>query len=179
MKVINGSQVKLTKINIKDYKVFHLWFSDKEAVKYSLGRWQKKHSPIQIKHWLEKTLKDKSVVNFAIRENSTNSLIGYAGICSISKSSNSGEYFIFIGEKEAWGKGYGTEVTKLVTNFGFTSLKLHRVFLTVSEPNLGAVKAYTKAGYKKEGILRDATLRDNKYHDNFVMSILDSEWKLN
>lgn len=177
MTSLHGNLIHLTNLGISDYKCFHKWFSDKKAVHYSLSRWQKKHTPEQIKQWLIESLNDKTVANFGIVENSTNKLIGYAGISGINKSSNSGEYFIFIGDKNTWGKGYGTEVTKLVVNFGFKKLKLHRIFLTVSEPNIGGVKAYTNAGFKKEGILRDAAFRNGEYHNKIVMSVLSSEWE--
>ncbi|UOQ83183.1 GNAT family N-acetyltransferase [Hymenobacter sp. 5414T-23] len=78
-------------------------------------------------------------------------LIGYAGISGISRLNHSGEYFIFIGEKAHWGRGVGTEVTKQVLTLGFTELHLNRIMLTVSEPNVGGVKAYAKAGFKLEG----------------------------
>ena len=171
-----ASLIHLNKLKETDFEIFYRWFLDKETIKYSLSKWQKKHSKKQVKQWLENIIKDKGSVNFGIIEISTKKLIGYAGICGISKINNSGEYFIFIGDKNSWGKGYGTEVTKLVVNYGFYKLHLHRIFLTVSEPNIGGVKAYAKAGFKKEGILGDAAFRDGKYHNKIMMSILDSEW---
>jgi RimJ/RimL family protein N-acetyltransferase len=174
MPMTKGNLTYLTQLKQSDFEVVYRWFSDKEVIKYSLSKWQKKHSKKQIKHWLENIIKDKSAVNFGIIEVSTKKLIGYAGISGISKLNNSGEYFIFIGDKNSWGKGYGTEVTRLVVNYGFRNLHLHRIFLTVSEPNIGGVKAYTKAGFKKEGILRDAAFRDGKYDNKIMMSILDS-----
>ncbi len=49
--------------------------------------------------------------------------------------------------------------------------------MTVSEPNIGGIKAYENAGFKLEGQLRQACYRDNEYHDKLIMSILKSEWK--
>lgn len=176
MNIIRGELITLMPLKPEEYDYFFKWFKDKEAIRYSLGRWQKKHSRLQIKQWLEETIKDPSVVNFGIVEILTNTLIGYAGISGISKTSNSGEYFIFIGDKECWGRGYGTEVTKLVVDYGFKKLKLHRISLTVSEPNIGGLKAYTRAGFKEEGVLRDAAFRDGEYHNKIVMSILSRDW---
>ena len=176
--IIKGDLIHLKNLKTEDYICFHNWFLDKEAVKYSLSKWQKRHSQEKIKQWLSETLNDKSVVNFGIVEASANKLIGYSGISGISKLNKTGEYFIFIGDKNSWGKGYGTEATKLVINYGFKKLKLHRISLTVSEPNIAGVKAYIKVGFKKEGILRDAAFRDGNYHNKIVMSILDPEWTL-
>ena len=48
---------------------------------------------------------------------------------------------------------------------------------TVSEPNLGGLKAYEKSGFIIEGRLREASFRDNEFHDKLTMSILKSEWE--
>ncbi|TGD81532.1 GNAT family N-acetyltransferase [Hymenobacter wooponensis] len=48
--------------------------------------------------------------------------------------------------------------------------------LTVSEPNIGGVKAHTKADFKLEGRLREACLRHGQFHDKLIMSVLKAEW---
>jgi RimJ/RimL family protein N-acetyltransferase len=56
-------------------------------------------------------------------------------------------------------------------------LNLHRIMLTVSSLNIGAVKAYTRAGFQQEGVLRQASYRDGAYHDKIIMAILRPEWE--
>ncbi len=48
--------------------------------------------------------------------------------------------------------------------------------LTVSEKNIGAIKAYTNANFKTEGIMRQAFYRDEKFHDKVIMAILKEEY---
>ena len=48
--------------------------------------------------------------------------------------------------------------------------------LTVSELNIGGVKAYQKAGFKTEGRLRQSCFRDGAHHDKIIMSILRDEY---
>jgi len=74
-------------------------------------------------------------ITFGICNIETGQLVGYAGIASISTLNRSGEFFILIGAKDHWGKGIGTEVTKLITEYGFKTLGLHRVELTVYASN--------------------------------------------
>ncbi len=78
-----------------------------------------------------------------------------------------------------WGKGIGTEVTEQILKIGFSENKLNRIMLTVSEPNIGGIKAYERAGFKIEGRLRQASFRDNEFHDKLIMSILKLEWENN
>ncbi len=131
----------------------------------------------QIDQWFTATLQQSNCLNLGIYLAATNALIGYAGLSGISTTNQSGEYFIFIGEKACWGQGLGTAVTKQVVRIGFTSLRLNRIMLTVSETNTGGLKAYAKAGFVVEGRLRQACCRQGLFHDKIVMSILKAEWQ--
>lgn len=69
----------------------------------------------------------------------------------------------------------GTAVTKQVMRIGFTSCQLNRITLTVSELNIGGVKAYTKAGFVLEGRLRQVCCRQGVFHDKLVLSVLKAD----
>jgi len=125
---------------------------------------------------LDTTLDSKDNFSTGICCSSSGDLIGYAGISDISSVNQSGEYFILIGDIDYWGIGIGTEVTKSISSYGFDQLGLHRIFLTVSELNYGAVKTYENCGYRREGMLRDAAFRDGEFHNKIVMSVLSTEW---
>jgi len=130
----------------------------------------------QIDRWFAATLQQQNCLNLGIYTEATNTLIGYAGLSGISTVNHAGEYFIFIGDKSCWGKGIGTAVTKQVVELGFTQLHLNRIMLTVSETNVGGVKAYTNAGFLVEGRLWQACCRLGLFHDKLVMSVLKSDW---
>ena len=69
---------------------------------------------------------------------------------------------IGIGEREFWGKGYGTEAMNLVLEFGFGELNLHRVNLVTFEINPRSIRSYEKVGFVHEGNLRGGMLRYRK-----------------
>ncbi|GHO55866.1 N-acetyltransferase [Ktedonobacter robiniae] len=142
-----------------------------------MGTWLFPWSKKEAEQWLQQTLQDKNTLTLGVMKKDGSQLIGYAGIASISSINHSGEYYILLGEKGSWGQGYGTEATQLIVHYGFASLNLHRIMLTVSSLNTGGIKAYTRAGFQQEGILRDACYRDGAYHDKIVMSILRPEWE--
>lgn len=129
-----------------------------------------------IRSWYSTLLSNDKDFIRGIFLSSNDALLGYAGICNISNLNKSGEYFVFIGDKSQWGKGIGTITTQKVLEYGFEQLKLHRIMLTVSEPNIGGIRAYEKAGFQLEGRLRQACFRDGKYHDKLVMSILREDF---
>ena len=155
---------------------FYKWINDEEVIRYSLSYFSKIKTEEEIKVWFLNMLNEKKSLNLGIFIKNSNDLIGYAGISKISEMNKSGEYFIFIGEKQHWGKGIGTEVTKEVIEIGFNKLDLNRIMLTVSELNIGGIKAYERVGFIIEGRLRQACLRSGGFHDKIVMSILKHEW---
>jgi len=83
---------------------------------------------------------------------------------------------IGIGERDYWGKGYGTDAMKLCIQFAFTELNAHRVSLGVHEYNPRAMRSYEKAGFRLEGRTRGDVMREGKRTDSFWMGILREEW---
>lgn len=75
------------------------------------------------------------------------------------------------------GKGYGTEAMRLMVDYGFKQLNLHRISLGVYAFNPRAIHVYEKLGFKREGVLRDSLLWEGEYIDEITMSILEHEWQ--
>jgi ribosomal-protein-alanine N-acetyltransferase len=75
------------------------------------------------------------------------------------------------------GKGLGTKATKLILEYSFNELKLHRVDLRVLEYNERAIKSYEKAGFKQEGRERESAFIRGQWHDDIMMSILEQEFR--
>jgi len=168
--------VSLKPLTIDNLSSFYVWLNDGEVIKYSLSLFQKLNTKTEIEKWYKVLLENsKKDLQLGIYIKGSNRIIGYCGICNISENNKEGEYFIFIGDKGQWGKGISTFVTKEIIRIGFEELKLDRIFLTVSEPNIGGVKSYTKAGFKKIDIIRNASFRDNEFHNKIVMEIHNHE----
>jgi RimJ/RimL family protein N-acetyltransferase len=169
--------IKLAPLHPEHVAHFYTWLRDPDVIAYSLSAFQSLKTKEQVDQWFAATLAQANTLNLGIYLQDTGALIGYAGLSSISAINQSGEYFIFIGEKAQWGKGVGTAVTKQVLHLGFTTHQLNRIMLTVSEGNTGGLKAYAKAGFVVEGRLRQAACRQGVFHDKIVMSVLKAEWQ--
>jgi RimJ/RimL family protein N-acetyltransferase len=74
------------------------------------------------------------------------------------------------------GRGLGTEATRLLLDYAFAHLPLHRIELEVYAFNPRAQRAYEKAGFVVEGRLRDALRFDGERIDAIVMSVLRPDW---
>ncbi|ENM5935919.1 GNAT family N-acetyltransferase [Vibrio mimicus] len=166
----------LRSLDMGDAEAFYSWSRDREVTLYSLSSYAYPQSKSDIEKWLLSINSSAKNVSFGICNKDDERLIGYAGLSSISTLNRSAEYFILIGEKDCWGKGIGTSVTQVVTDYAIRTLGLHRVQLTASILNQGAIKAYSKAGYRHEGVMRQSGFRNGEFVDKVLMSVLSTEW---
>jgi RimJ/RimL family protein N-acetyltransferase len=104
-------------------------------------------------------------------------LIGTCAFSQLDGDNGSALYHITIGEKDAWGHGFGSEATRLMVAHAFGTLGLHRVALSVFEFNVRAIRAYTACGFRIEGRARESLWRDGRWWDELSMSILSSDWR--
>jgi RimJ/RimL family protein N-acetyltransferase len=107
----------------------------------------------------------------------TNRLIGSCAFSQLDGDNGSALFHITIGEREAWGRGYGGEATTLMVDHAFGSLGLHRVALSVFAFNERALRAYLRVGFETEGRSREAIWRDGRWWDEIHMSVLEPEWR--
>ncbi len=84
---------------------------------------------------------------------------------------------IMIGDPRARGKGIGMETIRLVLNYAFDVLELHRVGLGVTSDNLQAISCYENLGFQREGIIREAISRKNGFVDRIWMGLLRKEYR--
>lgn len=74
------------------------------------------------------------------------------------------------------GRGLGTEATRLLLDYAFSHLPLHRIGLEVYAFNPRAEHVYRSVGFVEEGRRREALLYDGERVDAIVMSVLRPEW---
>jgi RimJ/RimL family protein N-acetyltransferase len=75
------------------------------------------------------------------------------------------------------GVGLGTEATRLVLDYAFGAMSLHRVDLRVLEYNKRAIACYEKCGFVREGVEREGAIVEGIWETDVMMSVLDREHK--
>lgn len=121
-------------------------------------------------------MKKREAYAFAIFALENMQFIGSASLFKVSHRRQSAEFGIAIFEKAYWSKGYGTEATRLVVDYGFHFLNLHNVWLETMSYNLRAIRAYEKAGFKLVGRRRETLPIGNKRYDSVYMDCLVTEF---
>lgn len=103
--------------------------------------------------------------------------IGEVRLDSVEKGNRSARYAIGIFDPAYWSRGLGTEATRLVLQFAFVELKLHRVDLRVLAFNKWAIACYEKCGFVREGVVREGALIGGEWQSDVLMSILEDEYR--
>jgi RimJ/RimL family protein N-acetyltransferase len=174
--VLEGELVVLRKHVPGNVTAFQRWYSDPEVAR--LARYQ--DGPMrsdEIDRFFQLRALGTESLTMAIHERLTNRLIGSCALSQLDGENGSTMYHITIGEKDAWGHGYGTEATQLMLEHAFGTLGLHRIALTVFEFNERAIRAYRRCGFVVEGRARESIWRDGRWWDELAMSVLASEWR--
>jgi RimJ/RimL family protein N-acetyltransferase len=175
-KLLEGELVFLDALERSDVETFAPWWRNLDLVRFLAQDAALPQTPEDELEWFEKVRKDEGTFLFAVRRRDTGALVGTASLFDINWRVRKCVFGIALGPPEIWGKGFGSEATRLTLRYAFSELNLNRVQLFVYEFNERAVRAYKKVGFQKEGRLREAVYRDGRYYDEFVMACLRSEW---
>ena len=177
--VLKGELVQLGAVDMDELsKVIVRWERDSEFMRLLDAEAVRLFSRKSMQKLLEKDMDEENVSRywFTICSLADNQLLGDITLHVNSWLGRDAFIGIGIGEREFWGKGYGTDAMKLILQYAFTEINLERVSLTVFEYNPRAIRSYEKAGFSREGRMRKFLNKDGKRWDMFMMGILREEW---
>jgi RimJ/RimL family protein N-acetyltransferase len=177
--MLKGKSVLLRPVKRSDISYFLKWFDDPEVTLY-LGLYLPTTEMAEEKYIEElgttRAKSDAVLVIEAIEGDSTRP-IGNCGLHEICPKDHNANFGIVIGEKDYWGKGYGTEAARLAINYGFHELNLHRISSSAFAFNERSIEFHRKVGFREEGRLRQADFKNGQYHDRVIFGILREEWR--
>ena len=173
--ILEGERIVLREIRLSDVNEnYYRWMNDPEVIKYLECRFSS-NSMGAIKDFVRTMLKDPDTIFMAIILKDGDRHIGNIKIGSIHRIHRQAVLGLLIGEKDCWGKGYATEVLRLVTNYAFKTLKLHKLVAGLYADNKGSEKAFKKAGFVVEGIKKQHLYCDGKFMDCITLGLLNKD----
>jgi [ribosomal protein S5]-alanine N-acetyltransferase len=159
----------LKKLYLKNRDFFQTYSPKRDEAYYSYERHL--HS---IKRAMEGRKLDREY-SFGIFLSETDELIGDIDLTGVLRDAIQACYIGYSLDRGHNGKGYMTEAVKLVVDYGFTHLRLHRIVAGVMPTNFGSIRVLEKAGFEKEGIARKNVKINGKWEDHVELSILNPE----
>ncbi len=156
-------------------ELFAKWAGDSEYLRLMDSDPMRRRTPKQVREWLEKNVGKFTM--WTIRRLEDNRPIGDVDLSDYDWTARHAWVGIAIGEREMWGKGYGSDAMRIVIHYAFRELNLNRINLTVFEYNPRAIRSYQKLGFKEEGRERQWLNRDGRRWDMLYMGLLRREWE--
>ena len=103
--------------------------------------------------------------------------IGRIGLNQFSERDETCSLYVFLGEHDAWGKGWGGDAIVTLLGWGFETFGLYLVQLWGLSRNVLAMRAYEKLGFVVDGTLRERSFKaDGKRYDRTILSITRAEF---
>ncbi len=174
---INGVNVYLRPVVLRDASVIRRWHNDPEIMRMArVG--EKKTTLAEERADIESARKYEKQAYHIIAKRSNDNPIGFLRFTYIDRASGNVWLRMLIGDKMTWGKGYARDAMQAYLKWLFDVIGIHRVTLECYSTNTRAIEFYRRCGFRKEGVLREAVLIDGKYHDIFSFGMLSTELRL-
>lgn len=173
---IKGERIDLVAQNSKWISLYCKWQNDPKVRHYAR---QAMPSILEdLKNWFEPSPQRgaRDAVFFTIYHKKDKHPIGTIAFVRIDWINRNALVFGIIGEKEYWGKGIVVEAAKLLINYGFTELNLHKINARVFDPNKRSLRAAEKIGFKRVGIMKEQLYVDGEYVDEHLFSLFKKDW---
>jgi RimJ/RimL family protein N-acetyltransferase len=172
---ISGERVLLGPLRRDLVPLYERWINDLETMRtYDLLR---PMTTEQVNDWYERESRNPDTLRFTIYERATGTPIGKTALYDVNYHQQRAAFGILIGEPAGRGKGYGTEVIRLMLDYAFTVVGLHNVMLEAAEFNVAGLRAYEKAGFKECGRRREAYQVFGRRWDKIFMDCLATEFE--
>ena len=148
-----GELVELRRHHLTNLEAFQQWYADEEIARM-LRHDQRPLNELQSRGYFTSIIMPATAreTAYAVHERATGRLIGATALTDFTGQAVRQAFFrIVIGEKDAWGHGFGTEATRLVVLDGFERHKLDLIKLEVFRQNLRARNTYVRIGFREMG----------------------------
>lgn len=177
MSYLMGERVTLREYRMEDIPAIRKWANDHEITDTLSEVFSFPHTYENTESFVRSMVEGKTdTKGFIISEKDTLDYIGQIDLFKFDWRNRCATIGIVIGRKELLGQGYGREALRLIQEFAFKTLNLHRLELQVMDFNERGYRCYASCGFKEEGRQRQRIFYQGQYRDMITMSILSHEF---
>jgi [ribosomal protein S5]-alanine N-acetyltransferase len=170
---LTSGRLCLREVRLSDAEGPYLqWMNDAEVLKYTESRFRP-YSTEQLCDYVARINASPDLVFRAITLRDTGRHIGNIKLGPVDWNHRFGDIGIIIGAKDCWRQGYAEESVRLLADFAFSSLKLHKLTGGCYASHVAAIKVFEKAGFVREGIRSGQYLSEGGYVDLVCLGLLN------
>jgi RimJ/RimL family protein N-acetyltransferase len=171
-----GKTVILRPVMEEDVPLFFEWMNDPEVTQY-----METHRPVTLSQeqaWFERVSKiEQDSVTLVIVVKKTKACIGCISISKINSREGTAITGTVIGDKRAWGKGYGSEAKMLLLDHAFNDLNLRKIYSYVIGYNDRSLAYARRCGYVEEARIPNHFYRKGKYWEQIILAVYREAWE--
>ena len=174
--MIKGKKVGLRAVEKEDLILLRDWRNLTDFRKHF--REVRELSLTDQEEWFESLQKTKHInYMFTIVDLKTNKPIGASGLLYINWVIRSADFSFYIGDKEKYigDDGIAFEAAKLLIDYGFKNLNLHKIWMELYEFDKEKIEFFTnKLNFEQDALLRDNCFENGKYWNSLIISLINS-----
>ncbi len=165
-----GKRIYLRPVLKEDLPQITIWINDPEITQFLAV--SAPMTPEDEEHWFNKLREHKTTdAIFAIVLEQTDELIGLTGLHRIDHMHGLAVTGSYIGRKDLWSQGYGSESKMLLLDYAFNTLNLRKICSNIYDFNPRSKRAQEKCGYVLEGVRKAHKYRNGRYADEYNMAV--------
>ncbi|SDT33891.1 Protein N-acetyltransferase, RimJ/RimL family [Streptomyces sp. TLI_053] len=179
--MIEGTAVRLRALRAEDAEHQLRWRNDPEVVRLAAAG-DPRFGPTTAEALADRfgrilRLDPRESGVLTVEEKTGGRPIGMVDYRGVDPYEGVAEVGIFIGEREFWDHGYGSEALGLLVDHLFGMFPLNRLELDTWSGNTRAARAFARLGFQEEGRRRDAVLLAGVRYDRLLFGLLRREWE--
>jgi ribosomal-protein-alanine N-acetyltransferase len=118
------------------------------------------------------------VVRLAVRRSEDGVVLGSIEVSQIARGILQSAYLGYQLGSPYEGKGYMSEAMRLMLDFAFGALKLHRLEANIQPTNAPSIRLVKRMGFRNEGTARRYLKIRGTWQDHQRWAILAEEWRI-
>ena len=175
--VLTGTRVTLREMRVSDAPSLFAMLTTEEVARFISPPPTTVEGFERFIMWANRERAAGTYACFAIVPHGMDTAIGIFQVRQIEPAWGTAEWGFAIGSP-FWGTGAFSDGAKLVLDFAFETIGVHRLEARAAVQNARGNAALRKLGAVQEGVLRRSFLRNGQYLDQALWAILDEDWQM-
>ncbi len=162
-----GSKITLAALEKEDIPVVTKWINDEEISYYNGSRFPAGLD--EQSSWFEKIRNDKTKKKLLVYTKD-NEKAGMVTLFNIDHRNQKAEIGVYIAS-EYQNKGLAKESLKLLANYAFQELNMHKIYASIMSFNTMSIKLFESAGFKREYTKKEEVFTNGNFVDMEILSL--------